>query len=65
MKSDSGDREVLRHGSWIFSLFELIFAFGALVVAGQAWSRRGDAKEAVHELAAGGLLGDQVKVGLG
>lgn len=64
MKAASGDREVLRLGSWIFSFFALMLAFVAVVVASQAWSRSNDAKDAVHKLSAGGLLGDQVAVRL-
>jgi uncharacterized cupredoxin-like copper-binding protein len=59
-----GDQKALRLGSWIFSLFAMLFAFTAIVVASQAWTRSNDAKDAVNELAAGGLLGDHVNVRL-
>jgi uncharacterized cupredoxin-like copper-binding protein len=62
--SASGDRKVLGLGTWIFSLVALILAFSALALAAQARSRSDDAKDAVHKLAAGGLLGDQMRVRL-
>jgi uncharacterized cupredoxin-like copper-binding protein len=64
VKQSSGDRHVFGIGTFIFSLFALVFAFIAVVLAGQAISRSNDAKDAVNELAAGGLLGDQVDVRL-
>ena len=64
MKLSSGDRQVMGLGSWIFSFFALVFAAVAVIVATQAWSRSNDAKDAVHQLAAGGLLASQATVRL-
>jgi uncharacterized cupredoxin-like copper-binding protein len=64
MRRESGDRQVLGLGTWIFSLIALILAFAALALAAQATSRSNDAKDSVKKLVAGGLLGDQVAVRL-
>ena len=41
--------EALGMGAWVFALFSVLFAFVAVVVAGQAFSRSNDAKSAVAE----------------
>jgi uncharacterized cupredoxin-like copper-binding protein len=48
------NRDVFGAGTFIFSLLAMVLAFGALIVAGQAWSRSNDAKSAVAQVAAGG-----------
>ena len=58
------DRKLPGVGAWVFALFAMIFAFGAIVVAAQAWSRSNDAKDAVHRLAEGQLLSPKVSVQL-
>ena len=64
MPFSKGDRDVFHVGSLIFSLLALMLAFVAVVVAGQAWSRSNDAKDKIHALAAGGLLGTKANVRL-
>ena len=41
--------EALGMGAWVFALLSVLFAFVAVVVAGQAFSRSNDAKSAVAE----------------
>ena len=41
--------EALGMGAWVFALLSVLFAFVAVVVAGQAFSRSNDAKRAVAE----------------
>ena len=48
------NRDVFGAGTFIFSLLAMVLAFGALIVAGQAWSGSNDAKSAVAQVAAGG-----------
>jgi uncharacterized cupredoxin-like copper-binding protein len=64
MDTSPSDRKILGLGSWIFSLFAVVFAFAALVLAAQAWTRSNDSKDAVGKLVAGGLLGQQMNVRL-
>ena len=56
--------EVYTAGTFIFSGLALLLAFGALCLSGVAWSRSNDAKDQVHALAAGGVLGHKVNVHL-
>jgi len=39
----------------IFSMLAMLFAFGALIVAGLAWSRSNDTKDALAKVQAGGV----------
>ena len=64
MAGSSEGRRLPGIGAWVFSLFAMLFAFGAIVVAGQAWSRSNDAKDSVHQLAEGELVGHGISVGL-
>jgi uncharacterized cupredoxin-like copper-binding protein len=64
MPLSRGDKDVFHVGSLILSLLAVVLAFVAVLVAGQAWSRSNDAKDQIHELAAGGLLGTKVNVRL-
>lgn len=64
MSDSSADRKIPGVGTFVFALFAVIFAFGALVVASQAWSRSNDAKDAVHQLAEGELLSPKISVQL-
>lgn len=64
MTGSGEDRRLRGVGAWVFSLFALLVAFGAIVVAGQAWSRSNDAKDSVHKLATGEILGHEISVGL-
>jgi uncharacterized cupredoxin-like copper-binding protein len=64
MSDPTADRKLPGVGAWVFSLFAVIFAFGAIVVAAQAWSRSNDAKDAVHQLAEGELLSPKISVQL-
>jgi uncharacterized cupredoxin-like copper-binding protein len=50
------NRDVFGVGTFVFSLLAMLFAFGALIVAGQAWSRSNDAKDAVGKVEAGGVV---------
>jgi plastocyanin len=43
-------------GTMVFTLFTIVLALAALFVAGEAWSRSNDAKDAVAKLAAGGVV---------
>jgi len=49
------DGSARRTGTFVFMLLAMVLAFAALIVAGQAWSRSNDAKDAVAKLAAGGV----------
>jgi uncharacterized cupredoxin-like copper-binding protein len=64
MALSRGDKDVFHVGSLIFSGLAMVLAFVAVIVAGQAWSRSNDAKDEIHALAEGGLLGNQVNVRL-
>lgn len=64
MKLTRADRDVFRTVAAVFALLALLLAFGALVVAGQAYSRSNDAKSQVRKLASGGLLGHRIQVTL-
>ncbi len=64
MPLSRGDKDVFHVGSLILSTLAVVLAFGALIVAGQAWSRANDAKDSVEQLAEGGLLGSRVNVRL-
>jgi uncharacterized cupredoxin-like copper-binding protein len=55
-RARSRNRDVFGVGTLVFSLLAMLFAFGALIVAGQAWSRSNDAKDAVAKVAAGGVV---------
>jgi hypothetical protein len=59
-----GDKDVFHVGSLIFSGLAVALAFVAVIVAGQAWSRSNDAKDEIHQLAEGGLIGNKVNVRL-
>ena len=43
-QSRQGDREVFGLGAWIFGIFAVVLAFGALAVAGNALTTSKDAK---------------------
>ena len=43
-------------GTMVFTLFTMVLALAALFVAGEAWSRSNDAKDAVSKLAAAGVV---------
>ena len=64
MKLNRADREVFGVGTLVFALLAMMFAFIALVTAGQAYSRSNDANARVTKLESGGLLGNSVKVTL-
>jgi uncharacterized cupredoxin-like copper-binding protein len=64
MKLTRADRQVFGTGTVVFALFAMLFAFAAVIVAGQAWSRSNDAKDRVAKLVSGQILGNNVKVGL-
>jgi len=53
-RAPKANRDVFGLGTFLFALLAMVFAFGALIVAGQAWSRSNDAKSAVAAVAAGG-----------
>ncbi len=64
MSEANADRKLPGVGAWVFALFAVIFAFGAIVVAAQAWSRSNDAKDTVNQLAEGELLSPKISVQL-
>jgi uncharacterized cupredoxin-like copper-binding protein len=64
MKLSRADRQVLGTGAALFTFFAMLFAFAAVVVAGQAWSRSNEAKDRVAKLVSGQILGNNVKVAL-
>jgi uncharacterized cupredoxin-like copper-binding protein len=64
VKLRGSDREAFGVATATFALMGMLFAFIALIVAGQAWSRSNDAKAQIIKLANGGILGNKVTVAL-
>ncbi len=62
--ADHRGGEVYRIGAFIFAGLAMLLAFAALFVGAEALSRSNDAKDSLHSLSAGGLLGHQMKVHL-
>jgi uncharacterized cupredoxin-like copper-binding protein len=51
-------------GTMVFSFVTMMLALAALIVAGQAWSRSNDTRDAVAQIAANGAVGTSETVGL-
>jgi len=64
VRFNRADREVFGVGTLVFALLAMMFAFIALVTAGQAYSRSNDTNARVTKLESGGLLGNSAKVTL-
>jgi len=64
VKLHRSEGDALTAGTLVFAFLAMLLAFGALIVAAQAWSHSNDTKDPVAKLAAGGLLGTPVKVTL-
>ena len=56
------NREVWKVSTVVFSLLAFLFAFAALVTAGQAWNRSNKARDDVARLSSGALLGHKTSV---
>jgi len=50
------NRDVWGAGTFVFALLAMLFAFGALLVAGLAWSRSNDTKDALAKVQASGVV---------
>jgi hypothetical protein len=64
MRRNRADGGAIGTAAAVFAGLAMLFAFAAIIVAGQAWSRSNDAKSRVVKLASGGILGDRVRVTL-
>jgi len=53
------ERDVFGIGTMMFAALAMLFALGALIVAGQSWSRANDAKDGIAKLAQNGALASQ------
>jgi len=62
--STGKNRDVWKLSAVVFSLMAFLFAFAALVTAGQAWNRSNKARADVAKLVAGGTLAHQTTVAL-
>jgi len=58
------ERDVFGVGTMMFAALAMLFGLGALIVAGQSWSRANDAKDAVAQVARNGALASQGTVTL-
>ena len=63
-RSTENNRDVWKVSTVVFSLLAFLFAFAALVTAGQAWNRSNKARSDVAKLVAGGTLAHQTTVDL-